>query len=288
MKSIRKASASGAVCEHSSSQSPRKPWPLIALGVVGFAVMLIVGFDPAKRRAPAASPTGHKVYSAAADIFEPMALTSRESGELDPPGVVSPLRLFAVKVGSNSRQGLAVLGASEASSRTYVGGASLENGAQLTDIYTDHVVLTRGGKKYTLYLPQHGRDNAIATDAPGLTIGDVPAPQPPVSPPRVRVSDAVRVAPVYEGTQIAGFAVYAGSLSAQFARWGLKEGDVLLSIGGQSLIDSEQMESLLEQLEQGATLKGEVRRGEGRVPVTLDGSALVAVAAPANTTPPIH
>jgi len=106
-----------------------------------------------------------------------------------------------------------------------------------------------------------------------------------MTPPPVRVSDAVRVAPVYDGTLISGYSVYPGSRSAQFERWGLKAGDVIMSLGGQPIASSEQMEGLIDQLAQGVTLTGEVRRGEQRITVTLDGGALVA-ATPSKAAPP--
>lgn len=270
-------------------QSPRRPWALMALGVVGFAAVIIIGVDRAHRSDSVANPA-QKVYSAAAEAFETMAVSSNQTGKLEPPGVVSPLRLFAVRPGGSSRQGIAVLGADEASSRTYVAGALFENGARLTELYADHVVLVRGGKNYKLYLPDKGRSDLLAKpDTPGLTIGGFSPAQPPPATPPIRVSDAVRVAPVYEGTQIAGYSVYAGSRATQFERWGFKAGDVLVSLGGQPLTTSEQMESLLDQLAQGGTLTGEVRRGEERVTVTLDGNALLA-AAPVRTelgSPPL-
>jgi type II secretion system protein C len=226
------------------------------------------------------------VYSAAADTFVPMALASNQAGKLEPPGIANPLRLFAVRAGANSHEGLAVLGASEASSRTFVAGASLESGARLTEIHADHVVLVRDARSYRLYLPQKGQsDQPPLADSKGLTVGGFKAAQPALTPPAVRVSDAVRVAPVYEGTSISGYLVYAGSHSAQFSRWGFKAGDVLVSLAGQLLTSPEQLESLLDQLEQGATLTGEVRRGTERIAVTLDGASLMASATPSALAP---
>jgi type II secretion system protein C len=272
MKSAKKNRAVSS--PHAASreqQTPRRPWPLIALGIAGFALVVVVGINRTQQSVTPAKPES-KVYSAATDSFQPMAVTSTQTGKIEPPGIAKPLRLFAVTPGSSSRSGLAVLGAAEASSRTYVAGALLENGARLTEIHSDHVVLVRASKNYTLYLPQTGRSDQLA-DTRGLTVGDFPREQPPLTQPQMRVSDFVRVAPFYEGTQIAGYSVYPGSRTAQFERWGLKAGDVLVSLGGQPLATTEQMESLLDQLTQGVTLTGKVRRGDQLVAVTLDAGA---------------
>jgi type II secretion system protein C len=215
-------------------------------------------------------------------------VSSHQTGKLDPPGVVSPLQLFSVTPGKSTREGLATLGAEAASSRTYIAGALLENGAQLTEIHADHVVLIRGVQSYKLYLPQKGQSDALAkVDPNALTLGESPPAQPPLPQPAVRVSDAVRVAPVYDGTQISGYSVYPGSRSAQFERWGLKAGDVLVTLAGQPLTSPEQMESLLDQVAQGITLTGEVRRGTERVSVTLEGGALMT-AAHTQSSPPFQ
>jgi len=159
MKSADRSRASTAARAHSPKQhTGRRPWPLIALGVACLALVLIVGLRRATERDAYAKPE-QKVYSAASDTFEPMAVTSNQAGKLDPPGIASPLRLFAVRPGASSHEGIAVLGALEESSRTYVAGALLENGARLKDLYADHVVLIRGGTNYTLYLPQKGRSD---------------------------------------------------------------------------------------------------------------------------------
>jgi general secretion pathway protein C len=220
-----------------------------------------------------------KVYSAAAAFFEPMAVSSQQTGLLEPAGVAKQLRLFGVKVGGSPAEGLAVLGAAEASSRTYVAGALLENGARLTELYSDHVVLIRAGKRYTLYMPQKGKNEALAEKSTtGLTVGGFEPAAPPLTLPAVRVSDAIRVAPAYEGDQVVGFHVYPGAKAGQMERWGLVSGDVLVSLSGQPLHSAEQVESAMEQLAKGASIEGEVRRGEERLPVSLDGSMLVASA----------
>lgn len=273
MKSAKKTRASNTAHVPSSKEAaPPRPWPLIALGVAGFALVLVVGIHRTTQQSVIAAKPESKVYSAATDSFQPMAVTSTQTGKVEPPGVAKPLRLFAVTPGRSSREGLAALGAAEASSRTYVAGALLENGARLTEIHADHVVLVRSGRNYTLYLAQKGQSDQLA-DTRGLTVGDFPPEQPPMTPPAMRVSDLMRVAPLYDGAQIAGYSVYPGARAGQFERLGLKAGDVLVSLGGQPLATMEQMESLLDQLSQGVTLTGEVRRGDQLVAVTLDAGA---------------
>jgi len=258
----------------------RKPWVLLVLGAIAFVGVLAIKLGSGSF-APDQSEDASKVYSAAASTFEPMAVNSRQTGLIEPPGVAKPLRLFGVKPGANATEGIAILGPAEASSRTYVSGALLENGARLAELYVDHVVLLRGGQRYTLYLPKAGASDQLqSVGAQGLTVGDFPAAEPPLDARTARVSDALRIAPAYDGDQVTGYSVYAGSRASQLEQWGLKPGDVLVSLAGAPLTSSEQVEGLLDQLTQGAALVGEVRRGPDRITVTLDGSKLVAAAPP--------
>jgi hypothetical protein len=267
------------------TERPRRPWMLIALGVLTFAAVLTIQVG-SKRLGLFPKKAEPFVYSAAADTFQPMAISSKQAGKLEPPGVAKPLLLFESKPGGSAHQGLAVMGAAEASSRTYVAGAMLENGARLAELYNDHVVLTKGGQTFTLYLPQKGKSDHVASaGVRGLTVGDFPAAAPPIQAPAVRVSSALRFSPVYEGSQITGYTLYAGAKAGQFERWGLKPGDVLVSLAGQPVGSPEELDAMLDQLREGATLTAEVRRGDQRVSATLDGAALVASAAPVG--PPI-
>src|SRR4051812_42112317 len=104
--------------------APRRPWMLMGVGVVAVALVFVVQRGgPRQADAPRRVD---KVYSSAAAQFEPMAVSSHQTGLLEPAGVAKPMHLFAVKVGGNAREGIAVLGAAEASSRTYLAGALLE------------------------------------------------------------------------------------------------------------------------------------------------------------------
>jgi type II secretory pathway component PulC len=272
---VKMESRKAAMVTTGGVASAQRPWMLIVLGIATFGAVLALQLGGWRQTATVRPQD--KVYSAAADPFEPMAVSSRQTGLIEPAGVAKPLQLFGVKVGGSAKEGLAVLGAAEASSRTYVAGALLENGARLTELYADHVVLVRAGQRYTLYMPQKGKSDVVGKSA-GLTVGGFGSPAPPLTAPAVRVSDAIRLAAAYEGGQVVGFNVYAGAKAGQMERWGLKNGDVLLTVSGQPMYSPEQVESALDQLAQGGSLQAEVRRGSERVPVTLDGSMLVASA----------
>jgi hypothetical protein len=228
--------------------------------------------------------TRSEVSATAVSEAVSLAVHPAQAGVLEPPGVAKPLKLFAVYPGRTETRGRAVLGPAEASSRTYVVGALLENGARLTRIFADRAQLLKDRRTYTLYLPGRQRSDELSADERDLSVGAFAEPHPPLEPAPVRATDFIRAVPAYNGELIAGFTVYPGGRSAEFAKWGLEPGDVLASVDGQLLSDPAQMESILDQLAGGAVLSADVRRGDGeRQRVTLDGGALLAAT---TTLPP--
>jgi hypothetical protein len=214
-------------------------------------------------------------------------VVAEQLGLVEPAGVAKPLQLFAVYPGLESKVGRAVLGAAEASSRTYVTGALLENGAKLVEVFDDRAVLAREDRSYTLYLPNRGTSDTLDPRASELTVGGFEPPQPDLPPSGPRVSDVLRLVPSYNGEAIVGFSVYPGAQRGPFDASGLQSGDVLVSAGGFPLNDVTQMEAVSERLAAGATLVADVLRGSGeRRQVTLNGSALFAASAASMPAPP--
>ena len=84
-----------------------------------------------------------------------------------------------------------------------------------------------------------------------------------------------------------GFHIYPGAKAGQMEKWGLASGDVLVSLSGKALSTTEQVESAMAQLAEGASVQGEVRRGGEQLSVTLDGSMLVASAPSAQPPSPM-
>jgi hypothetical protein len=209
-----------------------------------------------------------------------------QEGLIELPGVAKALKLFATYPGPDSHTGRAVLGAAEASSRTFVVGALLENGATLVEVFDNRAVLQREDRAYTLYLPGGGADDSLASEGADLTIGDFAPQQPGVQTNVARVTDVLRTVPAYSGELIVGFAAYPGARREQFTAWGLESGDVLVNAGGYLLNDFWQMEAVSERLAAGAVLVADVQRQSGeRRKVTLDGSVLLAAAIPIPPTP---
>jgi len=261
-------------------------------GALAIGVLMIVGPPVVEWDEPLQAATPVEARTPTALPETPLSLTPRvveQTGLIEPVGIAKPLKLFAVYPSGSPSVGRAVLGAAEASSRTYVVGALLENGARLVEVYGDRAVLAREGRNYTLRLPGSGGSDDLSSETAALTVGAFPPPQSELEPPVARITDVLRTVPAYNGESIVGFSAYPGERRDQFEKWGLQAGDVLLSAGGYPLNDLAQMEAVVERLEAGAVLTAAVSRASGeRGQVTLDGSVLMATTPPGRTPLPIR
>jgi general secretion pathway protein C len=190
----------------------------------------------------------------------------------------SPKRLIltGTVLGRNAREGSAFIGIDARNPQTYVAGAMLANGARLTQVYADHVVLERHGRTATLYLV--GRQPRSLQDKTGdlLMVGGRPPYQPAVANSSEEFTDYIRPAPVYDGPNLRGYQLYAGAQAAVFSQLGLRPGDVMTAVDGETFTDPAQAMELFRQLATGISMRATVTRDGRALEISLDGSLIVA------------
>lgn len=188
-----------------------------------------------------------------------------------------PLYLVATTPGRNKNEGTALIGTSLENPQTYAGGALLVNGARLTEIHRDHVLLTREGKSAELYLYQRDpRADQRRSNSNLLTVSA--APVAPVETKKVNegLTDYVRPSPVYDGEVLRGYQVYPGARIGVFARLGLEPGDIITSINDAPLNEPSQSIELLTQLMRGVAVVATIERKSTSRRITLDGAVISA------------
>jgi hypothetical protein len=185
-----------------------------------------------------------------------------------------PLYLLAVTPGRNSLEGSASIGTSIDNPQLYAAGAILANGARLTEIHDNYVVLARGERVARLYLYDRRKVASRVSDDL-LTVGGAAevAKLKPVS--REVLTDYLRPSPVYDGETLLGYQVYPGAKSAVFGQLGLQPGDVITAVDDMPLNEPAQALEMLRQLTDGAVLKLSIVRKQDRLQISADG-ALVA------------
>ena len=136
--------------------------------------------------------------------------------------------------------------------KVFLIGDPIGSGAKLHAVYTDRVVLNENGRLTNLRLPEEYKQAATApvrrtttqrrTSAPTQSIQSV------VSQNVARLADVIRPTPYFVNGQQQGYRVYPGRDRRQFAALGLRPGDLIKDIDGQSLTDPTQAMQIFQSL----------------------------------------
>lgn len=193
------------------------------------------------------------------------------------PGIASSvskeprsLVLTGTILGRNAYDGVAFIGIDERNPQTYVAGAILANGARLTQIAKDYVVLEKDGASVRLYA-QSVKSRA-QMNSRLLTVGGPQKFVPAVSTNTEIFTQFIRPNPVYDGQMLTGYEVYAGPNASIFSRLGFQSGDIITAFDNVPVSDPQTAIELLQQLATGITMTATVRR-KGKIErLSLDGS----------------
>ncbi len=135
----------------------------------------------------------------------------------------------------------------------YAIGDPVATGAKLHAVYADRVVLNENGRLTNLELPkdfpegsapvrriQNSRTRAVAQQKNSI--------QQVVAQNISKLSDVIRPTPYFVNGQQQGYRVYPGRDRRQFAALGLRPGDLIKDIDGQSLTDPTQAMQIFQSL----------------------------------------
>jgi type II secretion system protein C len=184
------------------------------------------------------------------------------------------LILTGTVLGRNLNEGRAFIGIDESNPQTYSAGAILANGARLSLIAKDYVVLEKDGQSVRLY-QQTVKHRSVRNNAL-LRVGGTSSSEAAPANYVETFSQFIRVNPIYAGDALRGYEVYPGRRSAVFSRLGLRSGDVITALDGSPITDGEAAMQLLEQLATGVAMSATVDRKGTRQIVGLDGALLRA------------
>jgi type II secretion system protein C len=273
-----------AIKTSSKTRSPKRRLLFVLINMLGgLAVALLIiwetGLDPFKLWQHATAPKAIAIAKA------PAHPPNKAIGLIPPTpkgndSSISPeplaLTLVQVHLGRNASEGSAEIGVVRESPQTYQAGAMLENGARLSEIHSDYVLLKKGNKLARLYL-ENAHSTGKIGDTAMLTVGGaIEAPPPAKITSREILTDYIRPNPVYDGDAVVGFQVYPGAKSGPFSQMGLQAGDLVTEIDGTPLSDPVLAWSIFHQLAEGSAFAATVKRKGSVQSVSLDGSLIVS------------
>ena len=163
---------------------------------------------------------------------------------LDAPDTTLSLTLKGILSREGDSNGGAIISTNRGEDRAYRVGQAIDgaDGATLHSVYSDRVLLDRGGRLETLRLPKELTTSTSSLAAAPLPQAGLPSGslRETISANAARLTDIIQIAPHVQEGQVVGFRVRPGRDRASFERLGLLTNDVVTDINGIKLDDQSQ------------------------------------------------
>lgn len=148
---------------------------------------------------------------------------------------------------------VAIISVSGGDQTVYSIGDIISSGASLHAVYADRVVLNEKGVLTNLKLPREFKTYPVSSTrrVTGLNRqfgGNSQSIQAIISQNLTKLTDVIRPTPYMRNGRPAGYRVYPGRDRKQFAALGLRPGDIIMDIDGQSLLDPTQAMQIFQSL----------------------------------------
>ena len=175
------------------------------------------------------------------------------------------LTLMGIFAGTRNDQSRALIAQQNGDEKPYSIGDEVVGGVNLQAIFPDRVILARGGQLETLRLDKdQPRGDFLASDSTTVdsatTTQLAQARQEMLQDPN-KAAEYIRIQPVNIGGQMKGYRVYPGQNQALFANAGLRPGDLVTSVNGIQLDDTQKALQMLNDLSKAGNVTVVVDRG---------------------------
>lgn len=163
--------------------------------------------------------------------------------------------------------------------KLYMIGDAISARASLHAIYTDRVVLNESGHLTNLWLPAEFASSSQSTMRRTTTTArrvtdNARSIQTIVSQNVAKLADVIRPTPYFVNGQQQGYRVYPGRNRRQFSALGLRPGDLIKDIDGQSLTDPTQAMRIFQSLGNASEVSVTIERNGKREVIILNTAQL--------------
>ena len=190
----------------------------------------------------------------------------RISGAQDTRTVTSlNVRLFGVRVDEASGRGSAIVAGPDGVQKSVSVGEEIVPGVKLAAVAFDHVTIERGGVPEDLFLVQ-------ADAAPAApTLGEEPGSGParPGGITADQFATEIGFVPRIDGGRVSGLAVRPQGSGGAFRAAGLRDGDVITSLGGRPVTGQSDLQRITRDYPRGGAVPLVVERGGATLPLTV-------------------
>jgi general secretion pathway protein C len=152
-----------------------------------------------------------------------------------------------------AEEAVAIIADSGNEEEVYSIGELVTRGATLHAVYADRVVLDENGVLTNLKLPKEFPEGTVAptrrdSASVNRTAANTQSIQSVVAQNVSKLADVIRPTPYFVNGQQQGYRVYPGRNRQQFAALGLRPGDLIKDIDGQSLTDPTEAMKIFQTL----------------------------------------
>lgn len=178
------------------------------------------------------------------------------------------LVLFGVRANEGSGGGAAIIAGADGIQNSFAVGEEVAPGVTLDAVAFDHVILSRGGVKESLYLDQSVPAETVGTSAssPSSASG-ASSPATGGGLNAETLQKAIGFAPRNEGGRVTGFVLQARDDGTMLRLAGFKAGDIVVAVNGRPVSSAA---DIAAQFRPGARVSVEVERGGSKVPIALN------------------
>ena len=176
------------------------------------------------------------------------------------------LTLFGVRTNESSGSGSAIIAGEDGVQNSFAVGEEVAPGVTLDSVAFDHVTLSRGGVKESLYLDQTVPAETVSPSASGTSAAP-PASSAGVGLNAETLQKSIGFAPRNEGGRVTGIVLQARDDGTMLRLAGFQAGDIVVGINGRPVSSAADIAS---QIRPGARLSVEVERGGAKVPIALN------------------
>ncbi|MBC7983416.1 MAG: type II secretion system protein GspC [Candidatus Obscuribacterales bacterium] len=211
-------------------------------------------FVPVTNVAPISNGPAVNVQQIAdAHLFGIATAATDNSDLANAPQTNMTLVLSGTIASNDPAKGFAFVGESAAAAKFVKVGDTIAGAARLHSVFTDRVILDRGGRLEALLLPR----NAGLGLAMRQPVANAPVNVPGQFAQNLKriaetnpsaFSEIVRVQPMYAGGALKGFRVYPGRNRTQFAKLGFQPGDLVTNVNGTALDDPARANEIFNTL----------------------------------------
>lgn len=190
-----------------------------------------------------------------------------DAAAASPQNVTSlSLTLFGVRTNESSGGGSAIIAGEDGVQNSFAIGEEVAPGVTLDSVAFDHVILSRGGVKESLYLDQSVPAETVNPSGSGASATPT-APGGGVGLNADTLQKSIGFAPRNEGGRVTGLVLQARDDGTMLRLAGFQAGDIVVGINGRPVSSAADIAS---QIRPGARLSVEVERGGAKVPIALN------------------